>query len=165
MRGFALIVLLAACAALVQAGAVQASQEGIIELTARVEMEIEVMNEKGEMEIRRVEAAKVIPGDEVIYTIKYANVGDQPAENVVITNPIPQHTEYADASAHGEGADISYSIDGGVTYDLPRNLRVVDPDGSDRTALPSEYTHISWRLEDPLAPGKGGHVGFRAVLN
>ena len=148
----------------VSAGAVWAQQKGNIELKAVAEQEKEVINDKGEKEITRVPVARVVPGGEVIYTISYRNVGQEPTDNVVITNPVPEHMFYREGSTSGADTIITYSVDNGKTYDLPAKLTVVGADGKKRPAKGSDYTHIRWTLQKSLAPGKKGHVSFRAQL-
>ncbi len=157
----ALSLLILTCAG---TATVWAQDKGGIELKAVAEQEVEVINESGEKEVKRVPAAKVVPGDEVIYTIYYTNVGQDLAEKVVITNPVPEHMRYAGGSALGEGAVITFSVDDGKTYDVPKNLKVLDADGKERPAKASEYTHVRWTLQKLLSPGAKGHVGFRAKL-
>jgi uncharacterized repeat protein (TIGR01451 family) len=148
---------------LIASGAL-AQGKGIIQLEAVAEVEIEVAGANGEKEVRRVVAGKVVPGDEVIYTIYYSNVGEEPAESVVITNPIPEHMQFRRLDAGPETAVVTYSIDGGETFDLPENLQVVGPDSTQRLADPADYTHVRWTLADPVPPGAQGSVGFWAYL-
>ena len=145
-------------------GAVRAQQKGSIELRMIAEQEVEVINAEGEKEVKRVSAARVVPGDEVIYTIFYRNVGEAVADNVAITNPVPAHTLYKDGSAGGEGVVITFSVDDGNIYDMPGNLKVLDGDGKERPALASDYTHVRWTLEESLPPKMVGHVSFRSIL-
>ena len=151
-------------AAFAGSGSAWAQQKGSIELTAVAEIEVEEFNKEGKKEIKRVPAAKLFPGDEVIYTVYYTNVGQEPAEKVVITNPIPQHMVYKDGSASGEGTVITFSVDSGKTYDVPENLTLLDADGKERRAKASEYTHIRWTLQKSLLQGAKGHASFRAKL-
>jgi uncharacterized repeat protein (TIGR01451 family) len=164
MRRFTNGLLLVALVACVHAGAAPAEHAGVIELTAVVEVEMTVLNEKGEYEIVRTRAAKVVPGEEVIYTIFCDNVGDEPAENVSITNPVPEHMLYTDDSAHGAGTTIAFSIDGGRTYDAPERLTVIDSEGRKTEATASDYTHIRWTIENPVTPDERTFVSFRAQL-
>ena len=83
---------------------------------------------------------------------------------MVITNPVPEHMNYKGGSAAGEGMAITFSIDGGNSYDRPENLKVKNTDGKERIAEPSEYTHIRWVLNGSIQPGEGGEVIFRAIL-
>ena len=111
--------------------ALQANAQGSIALKTVAEKEVQVLNANGVKERRLVPAEKVVPGEEVIYTIFFTNVGGQPTDNVVITDPIPANTRYKDGSAFGPGTEISFSVDG-ARYDRPENLRVVGADGRER---------------------------------
>lgn len=158
--------LLAAFAllAVVPAPAIAASG---VELTSKVEMEVEV-EQDGTKTKKRVTPAKALPGDEVIYTLAYANKGAAPADNVVIDNPVPEHTDYVGGSAWGEGMDVTFSVDGGKSFAAPEQLkvRVKDEAGNDveRMAKPDEYTHLRWSRKQAVPPGGTGEVGFRARI-
>lgn len=143
-----------------------AAGPGSIELRSSAEVEIEVINEKGEKEIKRVgaEEAEVYPGDEVIFTTHYRNIGKKPADNVVITNPVPKHMTYVGKSAEGKGTKIVFSIDGGKKYDNPSNLKIKTMDGKERVASPADYTHMRWVFMSDLKKGEKGSVSFRAKL-
>ena len=155
--------LISGLVAVAVAAAIQAFAGDLVEIETIAEVEIEVVNQEGETEIRRVTAEKVVPGDEVVYTIVYRNVGDEPAEALVITNPIPEHMAFSRLSER-EGSDrILFSVDGGTTYDHPENLRIVEADGTVRAARPSDYTHVRWSVER-LLPLATGRVSYRARL-
>ena len=164
MVRFSIALALAGLALLAVTGIARAAVEGTIELTAVAEVEVEVLREDGETDLERVKAATVVPGDEVIYTIYYTNVGDKSADRVVVTNPLPEEMLYVDGSAAGEGAAVTFSVDGGKTYAAAVKLTVLDADGNERSATAEDYTHIRWKLENPVASGEGGHVDFRARL-
>lgn len=135
-----------------------------VELAMKAEKEIVVIDANGEKKIARVEAQQVLPGEEVIYTITYRNKGTTPATDVVIGNPVPQHTTYTGNSAFGKGTRIDFSVDGGKRYGVPEKLTVIGPDGKPRRAAPEEYTHVRWTVDTALAPGGEGVVGYRARL-
>jgi uncharacterized repeat protein (TIGR01451 family) len=145
-------------------GIVHAQAKGSVELRMVAEQEIEITNAEGKKELKRIEASRVVPGDEVIYTIHYMNTGQEAADSVVITNPIPAHMMYKDGSASGEDTAIMFSVDGGTTYDLPENLKLLDSEGKERPATASDYTHVRWTFEESLLPETGGYVSFRAIL-
>jgi len=137
--------------------------KGKLVLTTIAEEEVSKVNAKGEVEVVRVNAGKVTPGDEIIYTIRYTNESTDRAETVVITNPVPDHMRCSRVDDVAF-ATISYSVDGGATFGTPESLTVVDEDDTERAAKPSDYTHIRWTLTQPVAPGHQGSVSFRAVL-
>lgn len=139
-------------------------EKGEVTLNMAAEVEVEIVNEDGQTEIQRVPAAKVIPGDVVIYTINYTNNGSEPAENFVITNPIPQHMVYLTKSAECGSVETTFSVDGGNSYDTPGNLTVVNSEGTLAPAKVSDYTHIRWVLNEPVAPHETGQVNFKARL-
>lgn len=153
---FALLLLPAAARA----------QQGSIELKSIAEVEVTETNAKGVKEVKRLDAskAKVVPGDVVIFTTTYTNIGKQPADKVVITNPVPEHMDYLDKSAEGKGANINFSVDKGKSYGTPDKLMVTDAQGKTRKAGPMDYTTIRWTLVKPVPPGGTGSVSFRARL-
>lgn len=126
-------------------------------------METEVVI-KGKKEKKREPVTKAVPGTEIIYTNTFANEGSKPAGNIVLTNPIPASTTYVGGSAFGVNTDITFSADGGKSYDVPEKIKIKARDGRERPALPSEYTHIRWNYKGELAAGKQGNAGFRAVI-
>lgn len=139
---------------------------GKVRVTSLAEVEVEVVNDKGEKEIKRVRAAdaEVMPGDIVIFTNTFINDEKKAAEEVVLTNPIPEHMIYVDFSAEGKGSKIEFSVDGGKRYAASADLKVKDENGKLRRAKGSDYTHIRWTIEKPVTPGSRGIVGFRAKL-
>jgi uncharacterized repeat protein (TIGR01451 family) len=155
----ALVVLLLPAAA-------RAQQQGSIELKSIAEVEVTETNAKGVKEVKRVDAAKskVVPGDVVIFTTTYTNIGKQPADKVMITNPVPEHMDYLDKSAEGKGAKIDFSVDKGKNYGTPDKLMVTDAQGKTRKAGPADYTTIRWIMVKPVPPGGTGSVSFRARL-
>jgi uncharacterized repeat protein (TIGR01451 family) len=161
-----LVLTLAFLMILISAGTDSAwSQEkGAVELKAVAEMEVEVVGDDGQKEIQRVPAEKVVPNDVVIYTIFYTNNGEEAAENFVIVNPVPEHMVYIAESADGENTEITYSVDGGNGYDIPGNLTFTDSEGKQIAAKVSDYTHIRWVLNTPVAPEGTGFVYFKAQI-
>ena len=141
-----------------------AQEPGQVVLKSVIQREIEVVSEDGEKEIQLVEAGNAIPGDKLLFTVTYTNQGTEPAENVVLVNPVPENTEYIGESVGGESTAITFSVDGGGSYDLPANLTVIGEDGQPRIAQAQEYTHLRWVRTGPLSPGKSGKVFFRVRL-
>ncbi len=127
------------------------------------EKEIEVIAANGKKETKRVPVKSTLPGAEVIYTTTVTNSGDKPAANVVVTNPIPEQTAYVGGSAAGVNTAITFSIDGGKAFTTADKL-IVEKDGVERLALPSEYTHIRWTYKGELAAGQSSDVGFRTQV-
>ena len=138
-----------------------------MDLSTRAEVEVVVLNEEGEKETRLIAAsdAEVVPGDTVIITTQFRNIGDEPTDpGIKITNPVPDEMSYIGGSAYGEGAEITFSVVAGSSKNVPEKLFIKDPDGSKRKALARDYTDIRWKVLDPLAPSANGAVGFRAKV-
>jgi len=141
-----------------------AQEKGHLNVKTVVQKEEMTVSESGERETRLVEPDTVVPGDSVIYTITFANISDESAENVVITNPVPENLTYIEGSAFGPGTVIEFSVDGGETYGAKDELTVPD-NGGTRTAKVEDYTHLRWVMQNDLAAGSQGVASFRAVLN
>ena len=69
---------------------------------------------------------------------------------------------YVADSAVGPGGDITYSVDGGHSFDRPENLSVPLPGGAARNAVAADYTHIRWRLKSLVKANSVVFVRFRA---
>jgi uncharacterized repeat protein (TIGR01451 family) len=121
-------------------------------------------SEHGRSFTKLVPANKLVPGDKVLYTLEVRNVGPTSLEAPVVTQPVPAHMIYLPDSAVGPGADVSYSIDGGRTFDLPENLKVPGANGAVRSATAADYTDIRWQLHSLLKADSVAFVRFRAQV-
>ena len=142
---------------------VHAQEGGHLNVTTTVQKEVIVENEDGSTETKLVEAGSVIPGETVVYTITFANAGDEPAENIVITNPISASLTYVAGSASNGDMQVEFSIDGGQTFAAASDLRIVD-NGIERPATTKDYTHVRWVMQSELASGGERQASFAAVL-
>ena len=111
-----------------------------------------------------VPADRVVPGDEVFYTLEIRNTGSRPLPPPTVDFAIPEHMRYIANSAVGAGAEVSYSVDGGYTFDRPENLSVVPVGADPRLATAADYTLIRWRLKHALQPKAMALARFRAVV-
>ncbi len=134
-----------------------------IEVRTTAEVERRVTND-GKPAFALVPADRVVAGDPVVYTLAVRNRGAAPAAAVVVTTPIPRRMRYLAGSAVGPGAQVSFSVDGGRTYDAPDKLFVPAQGGRPRAADAADYTNIRWLLRDTLQAGSVAFVRFRAVL-
>lgn len=126
-----------------------------VSLTASVNQE-QTVEENGRTVTRLVPAARIAPGDAVVYVLAYANGGAKRADDVVITNPVPANLQFVEA----DGAEVS--VDSGKTYGPLASL-TVNIDGTTRAATAADVTHVRWALA-PIAPGAAGQVAYRARL-
>jgi uncharacterized repeat protein (TIGR01451 family) len=122
------------------------------------------VSDSGDVERRLVDADSVVPGDELRYTITFTNVGAEvvDAGSIVITNPIPENTQYVEGSAFGSGTVIVYSTDG-ESFASAESLRVQEG-GVEVSASAKDYTAIRWTFQPELGPGGTGDVSFNVRL-
>lgn len=157
-----LALLAAACGSAATALA-QTAERGCIELKAVAEIRESYVDERGNAATRLVPAAKVLPGDEVLWTIVANNVCTGPAGDVAITNPVPAHMRYVGTSAFGPGTEIEFSLDGS-TFGQAEALMVAEPDGTSRPARADEYAAIRWTLPHAIGPRESLTVRYRATV-
>ena len=139
-----------------------AADKACVELKTSAATEQEVI-EQGQKVRRLAPAGKVLPGDEVVWTITATNVCKTPTDNVVIANPVPEHMTYVANSAMGTGTDIAYSLDG-KEFKSAAELQVRAADGTARAARADEYRAIRWTYKATFAPGATAFVRYRAVV-
>lgn len=149
---------------LVTAAGAALAQNAPIEIKSSALVEKTMVNEKGEKKLVRQPAAKVLPGEEVIFINTYVNKGQAPADDVVINNAIPEHMIYVGDSAQGDDTVVTYSVDDGQTFGPLLDLTVTEPDGTKRPAASVDVTHIRWTRTTPLPPNQTAQVDFRARL-
>lgn len=131
----------------------------------RTQLLAEVRESAGTQErpsFRMLPATRLAQGQVVYYTLRITNPTPVFANKVQVSQMIPANTTYVAGSASGPGADVEFSVDGGQTFAPARNLKLAD--GATR-ATPERYTHIRWRLRNPLAPGATALARFRATFN
>jgi uncharacterized repeat protein (TIGR01451 family) len=166
VSGLFFLVLFAAAVVAVQQIVKADKSTNPIQLKSVVEVELVVVNKKGEKEIVRKDVSKhsVVPGDTIVLTTQYTNTGTKPIPNLSVKNPVPQSTVYIAGSAEGKDAKIEFSVDRGKTYGLPDTLKIKLPDGKERKAVAADYTDVKWTLTKPVAGGAKGSVSFKVKL-
>lgn len=133
-----------------------------IEVTAVAEKEIKVRDANRTV-TKRVPANDIESGQELIYTLRYHNVGTEKATNVKLDNPVPRHTAYVANSAFGDNSKILVSLDG-KNFSPPGQLTYVmksnDGKAEKYVATPDQFSHLRWALNE-IPAGAYGEVGFR----
>ncbi len=107
------------------------------------------------------------PKDILIYHLTCTNEGEELIREVVITDPIPEGTEYIIDSASGDMAKITFSIDGGNTYQYPPltyKIKKLDGTIQVKLATPGMYTHIRWLFSGEIRPGKSRKASFEVIV-
>jgi uncharacterized repeat protein (TIGR01451 family) len=96
------------------------------------------------------DGSSVQPGDTIAYTITYNNTGNDNATNVAVIDAVPTYTTYITGTASGTGTTITYSHDGGSTYDFSEA---------------SPVTHINWTRGTLTNGTTGQTVSFQVTVN
>jgi len=148
----------AACLGL-SAGAALAQPQAV-SLETRIFVETFATAPDGAVERQLKPAEVVVPGDRLVYVLRYRNNGTRPASEFVVTNPLPATVEFA--GDESPGAEMS--VDGGKAYGPLTQLTVSEPGGATRAARRPDVTHIRWRIPGAVAPKAGGEVMFKARL-
>lgn len=127
-----------------------------VKLEMSVEKQVIVIDENGQekSEWEALEGeATVQPGDVLRYSVASSNESEMAAENLVITQPIPNAMTYVIDSEKGyDAAAATYSIDNGATFVAEPMVEVTLPDGSvEMQPAPAEmYTHVKWSFDEAL---------------
>jgi len=140
------------------------AQQDPIRLEHKAEQWERFTDENGVEQTRLVAAARVLPGEELLFTVTYTNSGNQSAENITIVNPVPEHMDYVLRSASGDDAAVTFSVDGGESFTTEQDLSITDAQGTKRPAAAEDYTHVRWIVGSDVAPGDSGKVQFTAIV-
>ncbi|MEO5566240.1 MAG: hypothetical protein ABIR05_06240 [Luteimonas sp.] len=150
-------LVLALAVGLASGAAFSQAASGLV-LDNAVFQEVQVKGPDGKVSIKRVPVTTVVPGNEVIYEIRYDNAGKAPATDVAINNPVPT----ALAFVATEGAPVTaVSVDGGKNFGKLADLTVAGNDGKPRAAQNEDVTNLRWVVAR-IDPGSKGKVSFRA---
>jgi uncharacterized repeat protein (TIGR01451 family) len=131
-----------------------------LQLVSDVFVERQVVKADGSKTVILEKPNLVTPGDNLVFVVRYKNIGAATASNFVVTNPLPAAVAFDGTS---DGLEI-VSIDGGKSWGFLSALRVKKADGTVRPALRSDVTHIKWNLNQPLTAGAEGKLIFRGVV-
>lgn len=109
---------------------------------------------------QRKASTAAMRGDWLVYVFTYRNTGVERIQNYTINHPLVPTAEFVGQET---GAPLM-SVDKGATFAPLAELRVRNPDGSERAALPRDVTHMRWRIPTIIEPGGSGEVSYRARL-
>jgi uncharacterized repeat protein (TIGR01451 family) len=132
---------------------------------AMVERTIVGADGKESITLKSPKDVVVVPGDRIIFTLKYQNQGVEPATGFRATNPMPAPVQFVGVTE--DWAEVS--VDGGATWGRLVNLKVKtvpSVGGADimRTATAQDVTHVRWIFATPIAAGAKGSVSYRGVI-
>ena len=136
-----------------------------VAISIKAEKEV-VVSVNGKPVTKKIAAKGAKPGEEIIYTLSYANSGTEAAKDVVISDPIPEGTAYLPGSA-SEVGDLTFSIDKGKTFKKPTlltyEIRGAGGKAEKRVATPEDYTDVRWTIPS-IAAGEKGSVKFKVKV-
>jgi uncharacterized repeat protein (TIGR01451 family) len=145
---------------LLAAGSVPAMAAAPVELSSDIFIEKQKKMPDGSFSTVLEMPKVILPGDQLVFVVRYRNASAKPATNFSVTNPIPAAIAFSGTS---DGTEI-VSIDGGKSWGKLSQLRVKQADGNVRAALMSDVTHIKWNMNQTLAAGDAGKLIFRGVV-
>jgi uncharacterized repeat protein (TIGR01451 family) len=131
-----------------------------LQLQSDVFVEKQVVRADGSKTVVLEKPNMVTPGDNLVFVVRYKNVGGATASNFVVTNPLPAAVAFNGTS---DGLEV-VSIDGGKSWGILGTLRVAKADGTARPATQADVTHIKWNLNQPLTAGAEGKLIFRGIV-
>jgi uncharacterized repeat protein (TIGR01451 family) len=131
-----------------------------LELKSDVFVERHIVRSDGSNAVVLEKPNMVTPGDNLVFVVRYKNVGGSTANNFVVTNPLPAAVAFNGTS---DGLEV-VSIDGGKSWGILGTLRVTKTDGTSRSAAMTDVTHIKWNLNQPLTAGAEGKLIFRGIV-
>jgi uncharacterized repeat protein (TIGR01451 family) len=131
-----------------------------LELKSDVFVERQVVRGDGSNAIVLEKPNLVTPGDNLVFVVRYKNVGSSTANNFVVTNPLPTAVAF---NGTADGLEI-VSINGGKSWGILGTLRVTTADGTTRPASLTDVTHIKWNVNQPLTAGAEGKLIFRGIV-
>ncbi len=164
-------IIITACAAVVtlptptQAAALLASNSVVLTSEAMVERSETDAAGKEKLVLKKPSDVIVVPGDRIIFTLRYVNNGAEPASGFRATNPMPAPVQFV--SVAEDWAEVS--VDGGKSWGKLAQLKVTakNADGTGdvlRAATPEDVTHVRWVFATAIPPGATGSVSYRGLI-
>lgn len=147
-----------AAALLLPAAAAVAQTGQPVELKGDVKVD-RIVSENGKSHHVYVAPEVVVPGDRLLFSTAYHNVGAVVVKDFVVTNPVPEGVMLAPE----DSARQVVSVDGGKSWGSLGALVVADGNGGKRPARTSDVTHVRWTLA-ALAPGAQGTLNYNAIV-
>ena len=157
MKALFPIALFAALAPVVAFAQTQASY---VTLTSETFVARTVTDANGNKRNELQAPSKVLPGDPLVFLVKWNNATGKPATDFVINNPIPKNTVFTGA----RDPQPLMSVDGGKTFGPLATLKVRGSDGKMRPATNEDVTGLRWKFSQPIPAGNTGSVAFFAVV-
>jgi hypothetical protein len=128
-------------------------------LTNQVFVERTQMLPDGRTKTVLTSADQVLPGDQLVFVLRYLNQSGRASDRLMVTNQMPPAVVFQHA---GNGALVS--VDGGKNWGVLSTLFIAEHNGRRRSARPDDVTHIRWQLSQPVPAGGAGKLTFRGTV-
>lgn len=151
-RLFAIALAVIATPALAQNSAVSLESDVLVERTTT--------DAQGQEQVSLEEPRIVVPGDKLVFVLRYRNNGTSAATDFVITNPLPAAVAFQSSTERS----TQVSVDGGRNWGQLATLTVTNADGTTRPARADEVTHVRWAFAQPIPAGQAGRLMFRGIV-
>ena len=142
-----------------------ASNSVVLTSEAMVERSETDASGKEKLVLKKPSDVIVVPGDRIIFTLRYVNNGAEPASGFRAVNPMPAPVQFVSVTENW--AEVS--IDGGKSWGKLEQLKVAtkSADGLTdimRAAVAEDVTHVRWVFATPITPGSSGSVSYRGLI-
>ena len=137
-----------------------ASAADAVNLASEVFIEKTVQGEDGRPFTTLDKPDRVMPGDNLVFVLKYRNTGREAARNFSVTNPLPRAVAFRETP----NGMAQFSVDSGQNWGVLSQLRIRDNSGRLRSARPDDVTHVRWTFRQPLPSGASGKLTFRGTV-
>lgn len=151
------LVILAAATTAVPAFA---QADPSVSLASDVLVERTTVGPDGRTQVSLEEPSTVVPGDKLVFVLRYRNNGPRPAADFVITNPMPAAVAFQGSN----DGSAQLSVDGGRNWGSLGDLMITEADGTRRSARMEDVTHVRWAFAQPIPAGEAGRLMFRGVV-
>ena len=137
-----------------------AQSANTVALNSDVMVERTITDAAGRTQVTLETPRVVVPGDQLVFILRYHNNGARAASDFVITNPLPSSVAFSGA----QDATAIVSVDGGRTWGQLGSLTMRNSDGTSRPARADEVTHVRWAFAQPIPAGQAGRLMFRGTV-
>lgn len=135
-----------------------------VTLDTVVEVEKNGIDESGRAYVEYHEAAIVVPGDVLRFTVTARNGSRKSASIPRLSHTIPERMLYIEDSARISRTNLQgklqFSLDGGKTWGATSLPKTDDA----RAAAAGDYRALGWLLDKPLAPSESLRFWYKARL-
>jgi len=81
-----------------------------------VQKETTTIGADGSVQIVRETVEKIVPGERVVYSLNFTNDDAAPANDIVLTMPIPSEVKFIEGTADTPATTVTFSADGGESF-------------------------------------------------